>query len=185
MKNILSRAVFLDRDGVINEDVGHLNSVADLRIISGVARAIRELNQKKYRVIVVTNQGALAKGITTHETIRAVNKEIEARLANEGATIDRVYYCPHHPDGTVAEYAKMCDCRKPGTGMIMEAAKEFNIDLANSFLIGDKTSDILAGKRAGLTTILVATGYGGSDNRYDVKPDFTADDLHDALTYLS
>jgi len=171
------KAVFLDRDGVINEEVDHLNNAANLRILPGVAPAIRALNEKNYRVIVISNQSAVAKGMATEGVVQEINAKIKASLAHDGAHIDAIYYCPHHPEGSVKEYAIVCDCRKPGVGMIQQAAKEHDIDLRGSFLIGDKTSDILAGKRTGLTTILVRTGYAGKDGAHKVIPDLVADDL--------
>jgi histidinol-phosphate phosphatase family protein len=179
-----SRAVFLDRDGVINEEGVRSNSALNLRIFPGAANAIKRLNETGYRVVVVTNQAAVARGLTTADAVHKTHKEMKTMLAKEGATIDGFYFCPHHPEGTVKEYAIACGCRKPGTGMIASAAKDFDIDLAKSFLVGDKTGDILAGKRAGLTTILVRTGYGGADGLFDVTPDFVANNLSGAADYI-
>jgi len=181
----MRKAVFLDRDGVISEEVDHLNNVAGLRLLPGAARAIKALNEKEYHVIVVTNQAAIAKGMVTPEVVNDIHEEMKKQLSKEGAMIDGIYYCPHYPDGTVKEYAVVCDCRKPGIGMIEQAMKDFTIDPGRSFLVGDKTSDILAGRRAGLKTILVKTGYAGKDGRYKVAPDFIADDLLSAITYIS
>jgi mannose-1-phosphate guanylyltransferase/phosphomannomutase len=180
-----AKAVFLDRDGVINEDMRAGSDPADLKYFPGVAEAIKRLNEKQYRVIVITNQGWIAKGVTTHEAVRAVNAALQGRLREQGAVIDAVYYCPHHPEGTVKEYAIACDCRKPETGMIRRAIADFNIDPKGSFFVGDTTGDILAGKRAGLATILVKTGFGGADGRFEVTPDFVADDLMGAIKYIS
>ncbi len=179
------KAVFLDRDGVINEDMRGGSDPADLRFLPGTAEAIKQLNGKQYRVIVITNQGWIAKGVMTHEAVRATNASMQERLKKQGAVIDAVYYCPHHPDGTIKEYAITCDCRKPETGMIHRAIADFNIDPEGSFFVGDTTGDILAGKRAGLATILVKTGFGGADKRFEATPDFVADDLKDAVKYIS
>jgi len=173
----IKKAVFLDRDGVINRDVHHLSKVADLRLLKGSARAIKALNDGNYRVIVVSNQAVIAKGMATHETVYEIHEELKRRLAKQGATIDAIYFCPHHTEGTVKEYAVACDCRKPAIGMVMQAMKDFDIDPRASFFVGDMTGDIMTGRRAGLRTILVKTGYGGKDARYDVAPDFVAKDL--------
>ncbi len=184
MKTAASKAVFLDRDGVINQDGRRPNDLRDLSILPGVDRAIKKLNERGYRVVVVTNQAAIAKGLTTPAEVDALHYEILARLAKVGASIDGFYYCPHHPEGTVPEYAGSCNCRKPEVGMIEMAAKNFDIDLTKSFLVGDKTGDILAGKNAGLKTILVQTGYGGSDGLFDVTPDLVAENLLGAVNYI-
>ena len=181
----MNKAVFLDRDGVINEEVDHLNNVADLRILPGAASAIKKMNEAGYHVIVVSNQAAIAKGIMTPAGLSAIHDEMKKRLADEGARIDGIYYCPHHPDGTLEEYSFTCACRKPETGMIDQAAKDFDIEVGKSFMVGDTTGDILTGRRAGLKTILVKTGYAGKDNRYDVSPDFIAEDLSAATQYFS
>jgi len=185
MKPEFSRAVFLDRDGVINEETDHVKSVHDLKMIPHTAEAVRDMHAKGYRVIVVTNQGAVAKGLTTLRDVHEVHDAVQAELAKAGAKIDAFYFCPHHPQGSVKEYAVACDCRKPKTGMLARAASDWNIDLAKSFLVGDKTSDILAGKQAGVATILVKTGYAGRDGQHDVTPDFIADDLMAATKYIS
>ncbi len=179
------KAVFLDRDGVISEDMWAGGDPSGLKFLPGIAEAVKRLNDKEYQVIVVTNQGWIAKGLATHESVRAVNAEMQRRMKEKGAVIGAVYYCPHHPDGTVKEYAVACDCRKPETGMIRRAIADFNIDPKQSFFVGDTTGDILAGKRAGLTTILVRTGEGGADGRFEATPDFVAEDLMGATKYIS
>lgn len=174
-------AVFLDRDGVINKDVDHLNTVRDLRLLPGVARAIAALNRAGFLVVVISNQAAVAKGMLTAEGHEKINGELRARLARRGAKIDGIYYCFHHPEASIKKYKAECDCRKPNPGMIFKAAKDLNVNLRKSFLIGDKTSDILAGERAGIATILVKTGYGGRDKRHNAKPDYVARNLADAV----
>lgn len=184
MSKAISRAVFLDRDGTINEEVDHLHDVRDLRILPGVAEAVQILNKRGYRVIVITNQSVVAKGIATTRTVADIHGAIKTHLAKSGAMIDAFYFCPHHPEGSVEEYAIACDCRKPKTGMITRAADDFNIDLAKSFLVGDTTGDILTGNRAGVKTVLVKTGYAGRDGLHDAIPDFVADDLMAATEYI-
>ena len=177
-------AVFLDRDGVITEDGDYLNAPEDVRLIPGAVAAIGSLNDKNYLLIVITNQAAIAKGMTTQEAVEETHREIQRRLQRAGAHIDAFYYCPHHPEGRVKKHVRQCDCRKPEVGMIQEAIKDHHIAMEGSFLVGDKTSDVLAGKRMGLTTILVRTGYGGSDALYDVVPDFVADNLTAAAALI-
>ena len=178
------KAVFLDRDGVINEDVDHLHKVADLRILPGAAEAIKILRERGYLTIVISNQSVVAKGMATIEDMEAIHREMEDRLAKEGAVLHGIYYCPHHPNGVIAEYTRVCDCRKPEIGMIQKAVTDFAIDLKQSFLVGDTTGDILTGARAGLKTILVKTGYAGRDGCHEATPDFVADDLLAAIDHI-
>lgn len=180
----MNKAVFLDRDGVINEERDHLKTVEELRVFPGVADSIKTLRERGYLVVIATNQGGIAKGLFTERTLKNIHGVLEARLAKDGATLDGIYYCPHHEEGIVAEYTKACDWRKPGTGMFRQAAKDLKIDFVKSFFVGDSTSDILAGQRVGMKTILVRTGRAGTDGRHDVKPDFIADDLPMALKYI-
>ena len=172
------RAVFLDRDGTINKEVDLLCSVDQLRILSGVAKAIRELNKLGFLVVIVTNQPVIARGWVKPKDVEYVHRVLLERLKKNGAHIDAVYYCPHHPKANLKKYRMACACRKPGIGMLSQAIKDFKITRAGSFMVGDTTTDILAGKRAKLKTILVKTGYAGKDEKYKVKPDFTAKNLH-------
>lgn len=175
------KAVFLDRDGVINEDSGWIRRSEDLVVFPFAARAIRQLNERGWLIIVVSNQSAVARELCTHDEIERIHQELQNQVAREGARIDAFYYCPHHPDfGTVRD----CDCRKPKTGMIDRAVERFGIDRDPSYLIGDKTSDLLAGKRAGLKTILVRTGEGGRDQACDAIPDVTVADLAEAVKWI-
>ncbi len=183
-KNFLERAVFLDRDGVINKEIDHLSDVADFRLLPGVADAIKRIKSRGYRVIVISNQAAVAKGITTLKKVDIVHAAMLHRLSRKGAEIDAVLYCPHHPHGIVKQYAILCNCRKPEIGMIQDGARRYNIDVKKSFLVGDTTRDILTGHKAGMKTILVKTGYGGSDKKHDVVPDFIAKNLLDATKFI-
>ncbi|MCR4328859.1 MAG: HAD family hydrolase [Patescibacteria group bacterium] len=178
------RAVFLDRDGVINHEVNYLARVEDLRLIRGAAAAIRRLNTLGILAVVITNQGGIAKGLFTEKDLHRIHKEIHRRLGRQGARLDGVFYCPHRPEGVVKEYVTVCLCRKPGTLMVEKAVKELDIDFKKSFFVGDATLDILTGKNAGVTTILVETGYGGSDKKHEVTPDFTAKDLSHAVKII-
>ena len=175
----MKKAVFLDRDGVINKNPKphhYVKKWNEFEFLPNVAEAIRRLN-KEFLVIVISNQGGIAKRRMSVEDVEDIHKQMRETLQREGARIDAVYYCPHHPEGTLEEYRRDCPCRKPNTGLIKKAVKDFSIDLGKSFLVGDSTSDILAGRKAGLQVILVETGLRGSDGIYDVEPDFKTPDL--------
>jgi D-glycero-D-manno-heptose 1,7-bisphosphate phosphatase len=215
-------AVFLDRDGVLNDQTGFVNVPDDFRLLPGTAAAIRRLNEAGIPVVVVTNQGGIALGYLTEDDLAAIHQRMAALLATEGAYVDVVYYCPHlpaayvhrqvpvqgsgtpkrtaldprrfpaeeapnypnTPDVQIGDYFMDCHDRKPGTGMLERARDELGIDLAKSYLVGDATTDILAGLRAGCTTILVQTGYAGTDGKEDVKPNHTVDDLAAAVDLI-
>ncbi len=180
-----SKFVFLDRDGVISEEKVHLHKKEDMRLIPRSAEAIKILNENNYKVIAITNQPVIAKGLCTLEELEEIHKCMEILLAEKGAKLDKIYFCPHHPTvGNNPEYTKDCDCRKPKPGLIFQAQKDFNIkNLSECFMIGDKMSDIYAGRSAGCKTILVETGYGGKggENLEDIKASFYAPNLHSAV----
>jgi histidinol-phosphate phosphatase family protein len=182
-------AVFMDRDGVINHDVDHLSNPNDLMLIEGSDEAIRSLNKAGLLAIGVTNQPVIARGDATFKDIEAVHLRLGKMLGRNGAYLDEIYFCPHHPHkgfvGEIPELKVKCVCRKPSTGMIDEAVRNFNISRKGSWMIGDRTSDILAGKRSGLNTILVQTGYAGRDLQYQVEPDFIARNLKDAVDWIN
>ncbi len=152
-------AVFLDRDGVINEEVGHLYNIEDFRLLPGAAQGIKLLNASDYLAIVATNQPVIARGQLTEEGLGKIFAKMDTLLGREGARVDAVYYCPHHPDkgfpGENPAYKTDCDCRKPRTGMIAAAARDWNIDLKSSWFIGDSDRDIECGRNAGLRTIAI------------------------------
>ncbi|MBT9544641.1 MAG: D-glycero-beta-D-manno-heptose 1,7-bisphosphate 7-phosphatase [Candidatus Sericytochromatia bacterium] len=153
-------AVFLDRDGTINQEVGYIRDLDKLALIPGAAEAIRQLNQMGIPVVVVTNQSGVARGYYPESWMEQLHGRLKTLLAAEGAQLDGVYYCPHLPDGEVPEYSFDCDCRKPEPGMLEQAAKDLNLDLGRSFMIGDKATDIDVGLRVGCKTILLRSGYG-------------------------
>jgi D-glycero-D-manno-heptose 1,7-bisphosphate phosphatase len=153
-------AVFLDRDGVINEEVQYLCHPDQLQLIPGAATAIRCLNLAHIPVVVVTNQAGVARGYFTEEAVGQIHAALAELIGREGARIDRFYYCPHHPTEGMAPYRVHCQCRKPRPGLLHGAAKELDIDLGQSVMIGDKISDLEAGWRVGCATVLVLTGYG-------------------------
>ncbi len=186
-------AVFLDRDGVIIKHVPDIHKMEDIDIFSFSAEAIRILNELHLLVVVVTNQPQVARGYLTEEDLKKMNNKIVGELKDDGAKIDAVYYCPHHPDkgfpGEKKEYKIECNCRKPKIGMVEGATKRFDIDLSKSFIVGDSTVDIKTGenvkqKYPGFRTILVKTGLAGRDGRYLVHEDFTAENLLDAAKLI-
>lgn len=147
------KAIFLDRDGTINKYVGFLRNIDDFELIDGVAEAIKKINQSSYLAIVVTNQPVIARGEVSWEELNDIHKKMETLLGKDGAYIDGIYICPHHPDkgfdGERLEYKFYCDCRKPKPGLLLQAARDFNIDLSESYMIGDSERDVEAGKAAG------------------------------------
>lgn len=172
------KAIFLDRDGTINKYVGFLRDINDFELIDGVAEAIKEINRSGYLAVVVTNQPVIARGEVTYEELNEIHNKMETLLGNQGAYLDAIYYCPHHPDsgfdGEVKELKFDCDCRKPKPGLLLKAAEELNIDLSKSWMIGDSKNDIMAGKNAGCKTALI-----GNE---DYKQDITVDSL---LTFVN
>lgn len=153
------RTVFLDRDGTINKYVGFLRNIDEFELLDGVAEAIKKINASGYLAIVVTNQPVIARGEVSFEELQEIHNKMETLLGEQGAYVDAIYFCPHHPHkGYAGERPELkidCDCRKPKPGMLMQAAKDFNIDLINSWMIGDGENDILAGKNAGCHTALI------------------------------
>ena len=154
------RAIFLDRDGTINRYVGFLRDVGQFELLPGAAEAIRRINASGYLAIVVTNQPVIARGEVTREQLREIHDKMETLLGREGAYVDAIYYCPHHPHrgypGEVAELKIDCGCRKPKPGLLLQAAKDYNIDLTKSWMIGDSENDVQAGRAAGCRTALIS-----------------------------
>jgi len=153
------KAVFLDRDGVINVEKGYLHRIEDLEFLPGAPEAIRLLKEAGFLVIVVTNQSGVARGYYSMEAVTLLHRHMADALAARGASVDAWYVCPHHP-----EHGDECSCRKPLPGMIEQAAADFRIDPARSYMIGDKSSDVAAGLAAGCRSLLVGTGYGAEQS---------------------
>ena len=178
-KNLTNKqkAVFLDRDGTINKYVGFLTNIDDFKLLEGTAEAIKKINQSGYLAIVVTNQPVIARGEVTFEQLNEIHNKMETLLGQQGAYLDAIYYCPHHPhsgyEGEVKELKIECECRKPKPGMLMKAAKDYNIDSENSYMIGDSENDVLAGKNAGCKTVLIG--------KEDYHQDKTASSLLEAV----
>lgn len=162
------KAIFLDRDGTINEYVGFLTNIDEFKLLDGVTDAIKKINASGFLAIVVTNQPVIARGEVTYEQLDEIHHKMETLLGQAGAYLDAIYYCPHHPHSGYAGEVKSlkieCECRKPKPGMLMKAAKDYNIDLEHSWMIGDSKNDILAGKNAGCKTVLI----GKEDDDQDV-----------------
>lgn len=163
------KAIFLDRDGTINKYVGYLRTPEQFELLEGAGEAIRKINLSGYLAIVVTNQPVIARGEVTVDGLQQIHNKMETMLGKEGAYLDGVYYCPHHPDkgfaGEVEELKIVCECRKPKAGLLLQAAKDFNIDLSQSWMIGDSENDVLAGKNAGCKTALI----GETDNGQNLQ----------------
>lgn len=182
------KAVFLDRDGTINVYKGFLRSVDEFELIQGVAEGIKKLNQSPYLVIVATNQPVIARGECTFEELDSIHKKMETDLGRKGAFLNDIFFCPHHPHkgylGEVPELKIDCDCRKPQIGMLQRAADKYNIDLTQSWYVGDTTMDIQTGINAGMRTVLVKTGEAGQDGKYDVIPTSEKENLLEAVQFI-
>lgn len=179
-------AVFLDRDGVLNEEVGNLSRVEELRLLPGAARAVKRLNALDIPAVIVTNQSVVARGFCTEDDVHEIHRALRRMLASAGARIDHVYHCPHHPEG-LGRYRVDCACRKPKPGLLLQAARDFHIDLRRTAMIGDQVADMQAGWEAGCRTVLVLTGYGMQAlerlKASDRQPDHIAADLEDAVDW--
>ncbi|MGP1349429.1 MAG: HAD-IIIA family hydrolase [Stomatobaculum sp.] len=175
------KAVFLDRDGVINALNGFVRTAEELRLLPGAAEALGLLNSSEYLAIVVTNQPVIARGETSPEELEMIFRKMKTLLGRAGSFVDDIFFCPHHPDrgfpGEREEYKIVCDCRKPNTGMLRAAAEKYHIDLAASWVIGDSTPDLELGRRGGCRTALVETGEAGKDGKYSDQSDIKAEDL--------
>jgi len=185
----MNRAVFLDRDGTVNVEVGYLSDLAQLRLISGAGAAIKRLNDKGLKVVLVTNQSGVARGYFSESFVQQTHVLLKQMLLKEGARIDGIYFCPHHPKAGNSLYTTACDCRKPGTGMIDRAARDLNIDVKRSFVVGDKWSDVELGQRAGARSILVNSGFAPDDAgnvrpRDLNEPDFIAHTITEAVEWI-
>ena len=175
--------LFFDRDGTLNTEVDYLSRPEELQLIPNAARAIREANEFGVKVFIFTNQSGIARGLFTETDLAAIHDRLIAMLAKEGARIDAIYYCPHHPGYGTTPYKRDCSCRKPKPGMLKMARKDHGIHLSQSFVIGDRCIDMQAGKSAGCRTALVLTGYGEVERQECVAArtvDFVAADAYDA-----
>src|SRR5215510_12367703 len=172
------RAIFIDRDGTLNEDIGYVSTADELVLYPWAAEAVRLINESGFKAIVITNQSGIARGFCTESDLHVIHAQMIEELAVEGARVDAIYYCPHHPDDA-------CECRKPRTGLLEAASRDHDIDLAHSFVVGDKASDINLATNAGASSALVLTGYGRETlkhpDRGPLDPTFVAENLLDAV----
>ena len=180
-------AVFLDRDGTLNEDVGYLDRLERLRLFPWSLDAVRLLRRAGYAVVVVTNQGGVARGFVTEAFVDEVRRVIDRRLRAIGERLDGHYQCPHEARAPVAAYRRQCDCRKPLPGLVHRAARDLDLDLARSVVVGDKWSDVALARAAGARGVLVRTGYGRSQEQAPpagLRPDVVVDTLMDAASWI-
>lgn len=183
-----NKCIFLDRDGTINVYKCLLSNIEDFKLIKDAAKAISLINRSEYLCIVVSNQSVVARNLCTLEEVWKINDKMKKMLANEGAYLDDIFICPHHPDigypDENKKYKIKCNCRKPNIGMIESAKNKYNINIASSYIVGDSTIDIKTGENCGLKTILVKTGLGGNDKKYNIHPDYVVSDLHEAVKII-
>jgi len=189
IKRRCRKAIFLDRDGTVTEEVGYVNHPDRLKLIPGAAEAIKKINDSGMMAILITNQAGVAKGYFPEWMVHRVHEKLESLLRERGARLDRIYYCPHHPEGREKTYKIICACRKPAPGMIHMAEKELNIDVAKSYVIGDKYMDVELARKVGATGIMVLTGYGKGEyelfgNAWKLKPDHISQDLSEAVDWI-
>jgi D-glycero-D-manno-heptose 1,7-bisphosphate phosphatase len=180
------RAVFIDRDGTISEEVGYVNHVSRYRVFPFAARAVRALNEAGLLAVLVTNQAGVARGYFKEELIGEVHGLLAAELGRGGARLDAVYYCPHHPSVGEPPYRFDCDCRKPRPGLLLRAARELDLDLSRCWMVGDRYSDTELARNAGARSALVLTGYGRGElehqsHAWPHKPDLVAENLLEAV----
>ena len=173
----MNKAIFLDRDGVINVDHQYVSKIENFEFIPKTIEALKKASESDYRLIIITNQSGIGRGYYTLEDYKKLERYMLNEFKKESIKILEVFFCPHNYDGN-------CECRKPKTKFFREAKDRFNIDLDQSFMIGDKTADIKAGHDAGCKTILVETGKAGKDGHYETKPDFIAQDLYNAISII-
>ena len=182
------KCIFLDRDGTINKKNGFISKEEEFELEDCALEAIKKINKSGYLAIVITNQPSVARGLCEIEDIERIHRKLSTLLGREGVYLDDILFCPHHPDKGFPEenpiYKIPCDCRKPKTGMIDKAVKKYNIDLENSWMIGDTTMDLQTGVNAGVHTALVLTGDAGSDKKYDVQPELVGKDLLEAVELI-
>jgi len=190
-------AIFIDRDGTINEEVGYLDHPSRLKLFPWSAEAIRLINGSPFKAVLVTNQSGVARGYFTEELVEQIHEKLQEELAKGGAKLDAIYYCPHHPDFGPPQYRQDCSCRKPKTGLLERAARDLNLELSNCYVIGDKYIDVQMAHRAGARAVLVLSGYGldeykrrradaqtGLRGDWPREPDFVAENLLEAVKWI-
>jgi D-glycero-D-manno-heptose 1,7-bisphosphate phosphatase len=182
------RVVFLDRDGTICEEVGYLDSVDQMKLIPRSGEAVALLNRKGFKVVVITNQAGVARGFFPEAILEDLHAQMIRLLKAEGAEVDGIYYCPHHPTDGSPPYLRECNCRKPATGLLEKAAADLNLDLSSAFMIGDHFSDVECGQRIGAETVLLLTGHGlealAKKESWPTLPSHIAADLYEAVQWI-
>ncbi|OQX04884.1 MAG: D,D-heptose 1,7-bisphosphate phosphatase [Desulfobulbaceae bacterium A2] len=189
MTHELTPAVFLDRDGTINEQMGYINHISRFHLLPEAAAGIRLLNEAQVPVVVVSNQSGLARGYFPPALLDEVHALMHKLLAQAGAHVDAVYFCPHHPEAVNEEFRQKCDCRKPRPGMLHRAAADLQLDLTRSFVVGDRWSDLKCAVNVGASPVLVLTGYGRGDlvwigPQQQVQPEYVAENLLQAARWI-
>lgn len=175
-----NRAVFIDRDGTINVNYGYINNPNDFKMYPGVAKGIKLLQENGFKIIVITNQSGIARGYFSEKSLEEIHEKMKKELSKEDAGVDAIYHCPHHPD-------EKCNCRKPNPGMLEKAIKDFDIDIENSFIIGDRMLDVEAGRNVGCKTVLVPEDkelVKKEREESDVKPDYICDDFYSGVKWI-
>ena len=180
--------MFLDRDGTICEEVGYIGSAGQVRLIPRSGEAVRLLNERGFKVVVVTNQSGVARGFFPESRLKEVHAELARQLRENQAYVDAIYYCPHHPTEGSGAYVRECECRKPATGLILRAAEDLKLDVPSSYVIGDHFSDVECGQRAGAKTVLLLTGHGrealAKRGKWAREPDHITADLYEAVRWV-
>lgn len=185
----MNRAVFIDRDGTISEEVGYINHVSRFRLFPYSAAALKHLHDHGYLAIVITNQAGVARGYFSEKMVLDIHKQMMKELETGGSRLDAVYYCAHHPTVGEPPYQLDCDCRKPKPGLLLRAARDYDIDLAKSWMVGDRYSDIELAANAGVKSVLVLSGYGRGEwehqrDNWSTQPDLVAEDLLAAVNEI-
>lgn len=185
----MTRAVFIDRDGTISEEVGYINHASRFRLFPYSASAIKLLNENGWLAILTTNQAGVARGYFSEDLIQTVHERMTAALENDGARLDAIYYCAHHPSVGEPPYRFDCDCRKPKPGLLSRAARDFDIDLSESWMVGDRYSDVQLARNAGVKSMFVMSGYGRGEwehqrESWNAQPDLLAENLLEAVRLI-
>ena len=181
-----NRAVFLDRDGTIIEEVNYLRRIEEMVVFPFAVQALRKLKAAGYLNVVISNQSAIARGFLSESDLETIHEALARRLKRDGARVDAFYFCPHHAEATVEKYRTVCECRKPRPGMIFQAASDLQIDVKASFVVGDRVGDVGAAREAGCRSVLVKTGYGEAALKElgDLQPDYIAENLLEAAEWI-
>lgn len=183
------KAVFMDRDGTITDEVGYVNHPSRLKLFDWTIPAIQQLNRAGLKAVVITNQAGVARGYFTEDLVQEVHALLREKLRGAGAHLDGIYYCPHHPSAGEPPYRQDCRCRKPRPGMLEQAARDLDIELASSYMVGDRYGDVELARRVGARAVFVKSGYGLGEFTYqrqtwNQQPDYIAEDLLDAVRWI-